>query len=115
FVTFELFVRPALRRLAGHRDDDLFRPTDRAVLADPVTKSAGRRAFVRVIVERDEAGTPRRDGQGRVGVRLAGGARGQGSHVLSALATADALAVIPEAEDALPVGAEVAIWLLERA
>lgn len=115
FVTFELFVRPALRRLAGHRDDDLFRPTDRAVLEDPVTKSAGRRAYVRVIVERDEAGTPRRDGQGRVGVRLAGGARGQGSHVLSALATADALAVIPETEDKLPVGAEVAIWWLERA
>ncbi len=115
FVTFELFVRPALRRLAGHRDDDLFRPTDRAVLEDPVTKSAGRRAYVRVIVERDEAGTPRRDGQGRVGVRLAGGSRGQGSHVLSALATADALAVIPETQDKLPVGAEVAIWWLERA
>ncbi len=27
FVTFELFVRPAIRRLGGHRDDDLFRPT----------------------------------------------------------------------------------------
>ena len=32
FVTFELFVRPALRRLAGHRDDDIHRPVDRAVL-----------------------------------------------------------------------------------
>ena len=58
FVTFELFVRPAIRRLAGHRDDDLFRPRDRAVLAGPVTKSRGRRAFVRVTVERDEHGTP---------------------------------------------------------
>ena len=114
FVTFELFVRPALRRLAGHRDDDLFRPTDRAVLADPVTKSAGRRAYVRVIAERDETGTPRRDSQGRVGVRLAGGARGQGSHVLSALATADALAVIPESDDSLAAGAEVELWWLDR-
>jgi molybdopterin molybdotransferase len=115
FVTFELFVRPAIRRLAGHRDDDLFRSTDRAVLADHVRKSEGRRAFVRVRVERDGAGSPVRDERGRLRVALAGGAGGQGSHVLSALATADALAVIPEADDALPAGAEVDIWWLDRA
>ena len=78
FVTFELFVRPALRRLAGHRDDDLLRPTDRAVLADDVTKSAGRRAYVRVSVDRDPIGTPRRDEHGRLRASLAGGAGGQG-------------------------------------
>ena len=115
FVTFELFVRPAIRRLGGHRDDDLFRPTDRAVLADPVSKSSGRRAFVRVTVERDGTGTPQRDDHGRVRASLAGGAGGQGSHVLSALATADALAVIPEADDSLPAGSDVAIWWLDRA
>ena len=49
--------------------------------------------------ERDDRGSPRRDDRGRVHVRLAGGAGGQGSHVLSALATADALAVIPEEHD----------------
>jgi molybdopterin molybdotransferase len=115
FVTFELFVRPAIRRLAGHRDDDLFRPRDRAVLAGPVTKSSGRRGFVRVTVERDEHGTPRRDASGRVQASLAGGQGGQGSHMLSALATADALAVIPEADDSLPAGAEVELWWLDRA
>jgi molybdopterin molybdotransferase len=115
FVTFELFVRPALRRLGGHRDDDLYRPTDRAVLTDVVTKSVGRRAYVRVTVERDARGTPSRDEQGRVRASLAGGAGGQGSHVLSALATADALAVIPEADDSLPAGAEVTLWWLDRA
>ena len=115
FVTFELFVRPAIRRLAGHRDDALFRPRDRAVLAGPVTKSAGRRGFVRVTVERDETGSPRRDDRGRVAASLAGGQGGQGSHVLSALATADALAVIPEADDSLPAGAEVELWWLDRA
>jgi molybdopterin molybdotransferase len=115
FVTFELFVRPAIRRLAGHRDDDLFRPLDRAVLADPVTKSSGRRAFIRVSVERDEYGTPRRDEHGRVSASLAGGQGGQSSHVLSALATADALAVIPESDDSLPAGAEVVLWWLDRA
>ncbi|MBA2700158.1 MAG: molybdopterin molybdotransferase MoeA, partial [Chloroflexi bacterium] len=114
FVTFELFVRPALRRLAGHRDDDLLRPLDRAVLDDPVSKSRGRRAFVRVVADRDGGGHPRRDERGRVHVRLAGGPGGQGSHVLSALALADGLAVIPEADDALPAGAAVDLWWLER-
>ena len=42
-------------------------------------------------------------------------AGGQGSHVISALAAADALAVIPEADDSLPAGAEVALWWLDRA
>ena len=115
FVTFELFVRPALRRLAGHRDDALFRAVDRGVLGEPVTKSAGRRAFVRVFAARDAQGTPRRDEHGRVPLSLSGGADGQGSHVLSALATADALAVIPEATDTLPAGSEVELWWLDRA
>jgi molybdopterin molybdotransferase len=110
FVTFELFVRPALRRLAGRRD--LLRPADKATLQDPVRKGHGRRAFIRVIAERDDAGTPLRDENGRVKIRLAGG---QGSHVISALAKADALAIIPEADDELPAGAPVALWWLDEA
>ncbi len=109
-VTFELFVRPAIRSLAGRHD--LLRPVDRAVLGEPVTKSHGRRAFLRVEAERDETGAPARDLHGRVRVHLAGG---QGSHVISALAAADALAVVPEADDSLPAGAEVALWWLDRA
>ena len=107
FVTFELFVRPALRRLAGRRD--LLRAADKATLLEPVRKSHGRRAFIRVISERDDAGTPLRDAEGR------GQARGRsGSHVISALAKADALAIIPEADDELPAGAPVALWWLDE-
>lgn len=109
-VTFELFVRPAIRRLAGRRE--LIRPADRAVLSEPIKKSHGRRAFLRVQADRDEDGAALRDERGRVRVRLAGG---QGSHVISALAAADALAIIPEADDSLPAGAEVALWWLDRA
>jgi molybdopterin molybdotransferase len=109
-VTFELFVRPAIRALAGRHD--LLRPVDRAILGEPVSKSHGRRAFIRVVAERDEGGGPIRDARGRVAVHLAGG---QGSHVISALAAADGLAVIPEADDTLPAGAEVALWWLDRA
>lgn len=109
-VTFELFVRPAIRRLAGRHD--LLRPADRGVLGEAVKKSHGRRAFLRVEAERDGDGAPLRDERGRVRVRLAGG---QGSHVISALAAADALAIVPEADDSLPAGAEVALWWLDRA
>jgi molybdopterin biosynthesis enzyme len=65
-----------------------------------------------VEAQRDQVGTPLRDERGRVRVRLAGG---QGSHVISALAAADALAIVPEADDSLPAGAEVALWWLDSA
>jgi molybdopterin molybdotransferase len=109
FVTFELFVRPAIRRLAGH--ERILRETDRGILVEPAGKAAGRRAFLRVVAERDETGRDVRDEAGRLRVRLAGG---QGSHVLSALAAAEALAVVPEAVDALPAGAPVELIRLDR-
>jgi molybdopterin molybdotransferase len=107
FVTFELFVRPVLRRLAGHQR--LGRPLDRGVLEEPVTKSPGRRGYQRVTAVRGPDGSPARDAAGLVRVRLAGG---QGSHVLSALAAADALAVIPEPLVRAEAGMEVELhWL----
>jgi molybdopterin molybdotransferase len=109
FVTFELFVRPVIRRLAGH--ERLHRATDRAVLLEPVTKSRGRRGFQRVTALRSTDGSPERDDHGRVRVRLAGG---QGSHVLSALAAADGLAVIPEPFAEVQAGTEVELRWLDR-
>jgi molybdopterin molybdotransferase len=109
FVTYELFVRPVLRRLAGHRD--LLRPLDRCVLDTGVGKSAGRRTFLRVTAERDSDGLPLRDAAGRVHVRLAGG---QGSHVLSALAMADGLAVVPETAASAEPGIEYALWWIDH-
>jgi molybdopterin molybdotransferase len=114
FITFELFVRPAIRRLAGVPLDRLVRPIDRAVLLEPASKSPGRRAFLRVVAERDAAGAPARDAEGRVQVRLAGGGRGQGSHVLSALAIAEGLAIVPESVDAVAAGAPLDLWWLDR-
>ena len=66
-----------------------------------------------MIAQRDADGSPSRDEAGRVRVRLAGGQAGQGSHVISALAAADALAVIPEADDRLEAGAAVQLWWLD--
>ena len=114
FVTFELFVRPAIRRLSGLPASRLVRSADRGVLVEGVSKSPGRRAYLRVVAARDEAGAPVRDERGRVRVGLAGGGRGQGSHVLSALAIAEALAIVPESVDSLPAGASVELWWLDR-
>ena len=101
FVTFELFVRPVLRRMRGDAADQ-GRLSVRAELADDVSKSAGRRAFLRVTLEDRADGIPL--------ARLAGG---QGSHQLSALAQADGLAVIPETNDSLPAGSEVEVIRLD--
>ncbi|HEX5826293.1 MAG TPA: gephyrin-like molybdotransferase Glp [Candidatus Limnocylindrales bacterium] len=109
FVTFELFVRPVLRRLGGQAR--LQRPADRGILEEPVSKSVGRRGYQRVTAMRDPDGLPVRDSRGRVLVRLAGG---QGSHVLSALAAADALAVIPEPVETAEAGTEVELRWLDR-
>ena len=95
-VTFELFVRPVLRLLAGH-PDVIGRQVVRAALEQAVTKAAGRRAFLRVKLTADGSGWR---------AALAGG---QDSHVLSALAAADGLAIIPEEHDALPAGSEVEV------
>jgi molybdopterin molybdotransferase len=113
FVTFELFVRPAIRALAGQ--SDLLRPVDRAVLLDEVRTAANRRAFLRVTAERDDDGSPSRDEAGRVRVRLSHGPAGQGSHVLSALAAADALAVVPEEVETHRAGDPVQLWWLDPA
>ncbi|HJW22976.1 MAG TPA: molybdopterin molybdotransferase MoeA, partial [Candidatus Limnocylindrales bacterium] len=110
FVTFELFVRPAIRAIAGR--DDLMRPLDRGLLLDEARTSPGRRAYLRVTAERAPDGAVARDDRGRARVRLARGAAGQGSHVLSALATAEALAIVAEEVEVHRAGEPVdLLWL----
>jgi molybdopterin molybdotransferase len=103
FVTFELFVRPVLRRLRGDAGDQ-GRLITKARLAHPVRKSPPRRAFIRVRLEPDPA---------RDGTMVAALSGGQGSHVLSALALADGLAVIPEGPGEVPAGTEVEVIRLD--
>lgn len=87
-VSFQLFAAPALRRMAGHRADDLQLPIVRAVADEAFTRRPdGKTHYIRVATCWDDSG--------RLHVRSAGG---QGSHVLSALAAADALAVIPDGD-----------------
>lgn len=96
YVSFELFVRPAIRALMGL--DDVHRPTTRATLTTDkvLTSPKGRRQFLR--------GTYA-DGE----VTPVGGA---GSHLVAALALADALIVVPEDVESVEPGTEVEVVLL---
>ncbi|MFJ3903270.1 gephyrin-like molybdotransferase Glp [Streptomyces sp. NPDC090025] len=101
YVSFELFVRPAIRALMGLADrPDAQRPEVRAVLkADRALSSpAGRRQFLRGRYDA-VSGT----------VAPVGGA---GSHLIAALAHADALLVVPEEVTAVEPGTELSVLLL---
>ncbi|MCP3820382.1 molybdopterin molybdotransferase MoeA [Streptomyces sp. A3M-1-3] len=98
YVSFELFVRPAIRTLMGLRD--VRRPTVRAALsADKALSSpAGRRQFLRGTYDA-EAGTVTPVG-------------GSGSHLIAALAHADSLIVLPEDTTSAEPGTELDVVLL---
>ena len=98
-VTFHEFVRPALRRLEGELPSPALR--FELPLLEPLRKAPGRLDFQRGVI------APGPDG--RPGVRSAGA---QGSHVMSSLAAANCLLVLPEDSGDLPVGASVTVELL---
>jgi molybdopterin molybdotransferase len=99
-ASFELFVRPALRLLAGHRELD--RPTIAAVLdCDLPRHRDGKLHLVHV--------TASFLGDGRLHIQRS--AR-EGSHLLSAVAGANAVALVPDGEG-LVAGDEVRTLLLD--
>jgi molybdenum cofactor synthesis domain-containing protein len=100
-VSFELFARPALRRMMGHHR--LARPSVVAVAdAELARRPDGKLHLMRVVARFD-------DDDGRVHVVPVGA---QGSHQLAATATANALAVVDDG-DGVEAGAEVAVLLLD--
>ena len=100
FVSFEVFVRPLLRRLSGA--NRLHRPTVRAVLTDAMRSPSGRRQFMRATLGLDD---------GHYVVRPVGG---PGSHLLGALARANALIVVPEEVTEVAAGDRVTVMVLEN-
>ncbi|MER6674846.1 gephyrin-like molybdotransferase Glp [Streptomyces sp. NPDC000983] len=96
YVSFELFVRPAIRTLMGLKDVHRPRTTARLTADKALTSPKGRRQFLRA---------SHADGT----VRPVGGA---GSHLVAALAHADALIVVPEDTESVEPGAEVEVVLL---
>jgi molybdopterin molybdotransferase len=91
-VSFEVFVKPLLRRAAGLPAV----PLEELVLTEPITSIQGRRQFLR----------GRRVDEG---VALESG---PGSHLVGALARADVLIDIPENVTTMKAGDNVRVWPL---
>ena len=97
-VTFEEFVRPALRKMMGHRA--LYRPVIRARLTEKLSKRAGRLHFVRVSLES-------RDGEW-----IATPVGNQSSGVLTSMIRGDGLAVFAAELERLDAGQSVDVQIL---
>ncbi|HEX9041322.1 MAG TPA: gephyrin-like molybdotransferase Glp [Trebonia sp.] len=94
YVSFQVFVRPAIAALQGA--DDLSLPVARATLAGPARSPAGRRSYLRGVLDGGKV-TP---------------LSGQQSHQVAALGRANALIVVPEQDTQLPAGATVDVLVL---
>ncbi len=100
-IGFELFCRPAIRRMLGKTD--LGRPTLRAEFRGRVDNYDRRRSFYRVRLERN-------------GDRMVASLTGpQGSGILRSLVIADGLMVIPEDRPTANTGDEVTVMLIHGA
>lgn len=100
-VTFEQFVRPALKKMAGHAA--LLRPRIYARLTERMDAPPGRRRFIRVRLSNSDGQTWEATPTGA-----------QGSHVQSSLVDCDGVAIVPEDEAGADLGAvlEVEVWRL---
>jgi molybdopterin molybdotransferase len=96
-VSFEVFIRPALRAAMGFARVE--RPMAAARLSAALTSPAGRTQFRRGAYDPES---------GRVVTPVGG----PGSHLLSALAVSDCLIEVPEDVTELAEGAEVTVRLL---
>ncbi len=100
-VTFELFVRPAIRRLHGHRLP--FRRTVPVCVGEPITLGPKLRHFLRAVVHPDGPG-------GALTARLTGP---QGSGILTSMARANALLIVPEDRPTVAAGETLPALLLD--
>lgn len=97
FVAFEQFLRPALLTMMGATK--LFRPRLPAVAGETLQTDPEKTVFLRAVV--------RRDGARMVAIRSGG----QQSNVLTALAAADAFAVVPRGVGTVAAGESVDLEL----
>jgi molybdopterin molybdotransferase len=98
-VTFEMFVRPALRKLQGV--SPAIRPFAKARLAEPVRKRPERVQFLRVQVRLEE---------GRL---IASSSGDQNTGIVRTMIRANGIAVLPAERDRFEAGSEVEVLLLD--
>lgn len=97
FVSFEVFIRPALMKMMGRRN--LYRPEIPARLEQDVSGPRGKTQYARVRVRRA------RDGW------VASPTGGRGSNLIGTVARANGLAMIPPGTETAPAGSQVRVML----
>ena len=96
YVSFQVFARPAVGALQG--DDGLGLETVRAELPGPLRTPAGRRSFLRGVLDRTRG--------------LIAPLTGQGSHQVATLGKANALVIVPERVTAMSEGDTAEVLVL---
>ena len=100
-VSFELFVRPALRRMQGH--SSLFRRVVPVTTEEELRISARLTHFLRAVVTRQDDGTLR--------ARLTGA---QSSGALTSMARANALLIVPGTHQTVAKGTALRAMMLDQ-
>jgi molybdopterin molybdotransferase len=100
-VSFELFVRPTLRKMQGYAA--LFRRTVTVTVEEEVKIGAKLTHFLRAIVRRNQDGT--------LAARLTGL---QSSAMLTSMAKGNALLIVPEDSSRVPSGSQLKALMLDH-
>ncbi|MGE5461311.1 MAG: gephyrin-like molybdotransferase Glp [Solirubrobacterales bacterium] len=101
FVSFEVFIRPALRKMMGRQQ--LFRPEITARLDTEVNGPEGKMQFARVRVKRTKEGW------------IATPTGGRGSNLIATVSRANGLAMIPAGVSTASAGSEVKVMVFRSA
>ena len=101
YVSFQVFVRPMIRRMLGLEQTS--RPIVRALCQGSLSSPKGKRSFFRAIIQVID------------GRYVVAPVEGQGSHMLGALARANALIVVPEEVTQIDVGDSAFVMMLDEA
>jgi molybdenum cofactor synthesis domain-containing protein len=100
YVSFEVFVRPALRRMMGR--EPVLRPTLTARLESALSSPRSRAQVARAVASHTEVGW------------RADPVWGQASHFVADLARANAFVLIPADVTRVEAGDDVTLWLLDE-
>ncbi len=98
-INFELFARPAILQMMGKKS--LAKPVVEAVIEEAIVNADGRRIFARAVVEKRG---------GKYFARLTGP---QGSGILTSMALANGLVIVPEDKPGVKPGDSVRVMMLD--
>lgn len=99
-VSFEIFVKPAMRKMSGHKA--LFGEIVEAVAEEKVSTRTGKKHFIRCTLHC------------RAGTYYASTTGAQGSGVLMSMAAANGLMIVPEDQDIVNPGDRVKVKILDQ-